>query len=129
MLFRSLSSDQSPTAIESLQMIAQPQLEMFGLNIALLIGLLTVGLLGFVLLIALWTGINILRFRREQRHGRRDSDRARRDDKGRPLPPTSPGVCHRCGKASLKVHHLPSGERSCPNCYHATQNKETTPGT
>lgn len=109
-------------------MIAQDQLEMFGLNITLLIGLLTAGVIGLVLFIALWTGIKILLFRRRQRQGELEHDLAKRDAKGRLLPPTTPGVCHACGKAYRKVHHLPSGKRYCPDCYRAMQKIKATPG-
>jgi hypothetical protein len=103
-------------------MIANPQLEMFGLNIMLLIGLLTAGVIGLVVFFALWTGIKILLFRRRQRQGELDHELAKRDPMGRLLPPTTPGVCHQCGKAYRKVHHLPSGKRYCPDCYRARQN-------
>lgn len=103
-------------------MIAQDQLKMFGLNIRLLIGLLTAGVIGFVLLIAVWTGIKVILFRRRQQQSELEAGRAKLDAKGRPLPPTTAGVCHRCGKACLKVHHLPSGQRFCPDCYRDTQN-------
>ncbi len=109
-------------AIESLDMIAESQLEMFGLNITLLIGLLTAGVIGLVLFFALWTGIKIFLFRRRLRQGELQHELAQRDAKGRLLPPTTPGVCHACGKAYRKVHHLPSGQRYCPDCYRAIQN-------
>jgi hypothetical protein len=38
------------------------------------------------------------------------------DADGTPLPPTAPGLCDACQKASEKVYYMPSGRRLCEAC-------------
>ena len=93
------------------------QLEMFGQNIWLLIGILFFVLFGAVLLIAAWTGVKVWLFRRDQARGKIEAEQSKSDADGGPLPPSSPGICQQCGKVRDKVYHLPSGDRLCAACY------------
>ncbi|MFQ5428899.1 MAG: hypothetical protein ACE5E1_01205 [Phycisphaerae bacterium] len=95
------------------------QLQMFGMNIFLLVGILLLALIGFVLVVVFWTGIKVWWFRRAQALGRREERRRRFGADGRPRPPIAPGICRRCGQASPEVYHLDAGLRLCPTCYAA----------
>lgn len=103
-------------------------MSMFGGNIYLLIGLLMMLALALLVIIALWTSIKIwlghMALRRAERQRR--CDRFRSD--GKPYPPASRGICHRCGRSVPKVYHLPSGERLCPDDYEALHGQENACG-
>jgi len=101
------------------------QLQMFGANIRLLIGLLLTAVIGLVAFILLWTGAKVLLFRLRQRQAERDDHRNHHDAAGRPRPPVSPGICHQCGRASSEVRNLPSGRRLCPDCDRAAEQKDS----
>jgi hypothetical protein len=72
-----------------------------------------------VLVIAAWTAIKLMiwhmRDRGDEAKHRRETFRP----DGVPYPPASRGLCDRCGRSFEKVYHLPSGERLCPDDYHA----------
>lgn len=93
-------------------------LELFGLNLYFLIGLLILLSLAIPLLILAIAMI------RERIH-RAKVDRAERQRRadglgpdGRPLPPTAPGLCDDCSIVYVDVYHLPDGRRLCKHCYH-----------
>lgn len=93
------------------------QLEMFALNMRLLVGILVFLGLVFVLLFASWTGLKMWTFHVRRRRAE-DEARARkyRPD-GRPYPPVAAGICEKCGGAFDEVFHLPNGTRRCRSCY------------
>ena len=99
------------------------QLQMFALNIHLLIGILVCGGCSLVLLIAVWTLMKVLRFQRTQARGEKEQQAARIGRDGKPLPPTSQGICDRCGRIFREVYHLPDGTRLCATCY-VTEHRE-----
>ena len=92
------------------------QLQMFGLNIHLLIGILLVLAIGLVLVIAVWTGVKVWLFRKQQESAERDVQRKKIGRDGRALPPRGAGFCEKCQKAG-EVFHLPDGKRLCETCY------------
>lgn len=98
----------------------------FVLNLSLLIGLLVVGALLVVLLIASWTGVKIglwhWRIRRDQRAAR--SAALARD--GRPYPPSGRGLCQSCGAIGPVVHPA-DGSKLCRACYDARGNLGDAP--
>lgn len=100
-------------------LVATARLRMFGFNIWLIVGALLLLIVGLVLLVAGWTGVNIFFWRR----GRRIADERMRADRvqsdGTPYPPFSRGICRECGRLVPKVYHLPDGQRLCPDHYQA----------
>lgn len=94
------------------------QLEMFGQNIHLLIGILLALAIGVILVIAVWTAVKIRAFRNQQELAEREERRTKFDRHGRPLPPRGAGICLKCQKAG-EVFHLPDGRRLCESCYEA----------
>jgi len=86
-------------------------------NMLLLVGLLIVAVVGFIVLVASWTGlkIGIWHFRRKGAERQEQQRKQRPQDKA--SLPVGRGLCDRCGTPSRKVLHLPSGERCCPDCY------------
>ena len=97
------------------------QLEMFGVNMRLLLGLIMGLILLFLLVVGTWTGIKIWVFRRRQRSETRDALIRSRGSDGHPLPPIGEGVCERCQIVSDKLFHLPSGARLCRDCYESVE--------
>ncbi len=96
------------------------QLEMFGQNIYLLIGILLALVLALILFIVSWTGIKIWLFRKGQRQEELEERRRRIGRDGRPLPPRAAGICEQCQKAG-DIFHLPEGRRLCSECYFEMQ--------
>ena len=92
------------------------QLQTFGLNIHLLIGILLVLAIGLVVVIAVWTGVKVWLFRKKQEAAQHDERRRKFGRDGRPLPPRGPGLCEKCQKAG-EVFHLPDGRRLCESCF------------
>ena len=101
------------------------QLHMFGANIYLLIGLLIAGGVALLGLIAGWTSLKIVLFRRAQRRAEQMYRSRRAAPDGTPYPPTSRGICEHCGKRSDEVFHLPTGERLCREHYAALRAART----
>jgi hypothetical protein len=99
------------------------QLEMFGENMRLLLGIVLFLILGFGSLIAVWTGLKIYFFRRDQRRAAEQFKRSNTGRDGRFLPPVGSGLCDKCGKAGDRVYFLPEGGRRCEACHKA----ENTP--
>jgi len=98
-------------------MLAQVDQRTFLTNICLLGGLLVIGGLFVILVIATWTGtkIGIWEFRRWRAE---QEERRRKQFPGVPADlPVGPGVCGRCFTASDNVYTLPAGERCCPSCF------------
>jgi hypothetical protein len=103
------------------------QLEMFGQNIQLLIGILLALALGAILTISFWTGIKIWLFRKQQETAELEERQSKFDREGRALPPRGAGLCEKCQKAGV-VFHLPDGRRLCERCYESMEsNQITTP--
>lgn len=92
------------------------QLQTFGLNIHLLIGILLLLTIGAVLVIAVWTGVKVWLFRKQQESAERQVRRSKIGRDGRVLPPRGAGFCEKCQKAG-EVFHLPDGRRLCESCY------------
>ncbi|HKQ50199.1 MAG TPA: hypothetical protein VJZ71_19140 [Phycisphaerae bacterium] len=92
------------------------QLQSFGLNIHILIGILMVLAIGMVLVIAVWTGVKVWLFRKQQEDAKRNERRSKIGRDGCALPPRGAGFCERCQKAG-QVFHLPDGRRLCETCY------------
>lgn len=95
-------------------------------GVRLLIGiLLGVGLVALAILLT-WTILNIINFRLKQRKARRGFEAERFDKAHRPLPPTAPGVCDRCGQVFRQVRFLPGNRRLCENCFQAERKAEAS---
>lgn len=103
------------------------QLQMFGLNIHLLIGILLVLSIGAFLVIAVWTGVKVWLFRKQQETAEREGQRRKIGRDGRALPPRAAGFCEKCQKPG-EVFHLPDGRRLCVTCYesHGSKREEQT---
>ncbi len=93
---------------------------MFGVNMRLLVGILTALILLAFLLIALWTGLRLWLHRRSLRRSTEDEQRRRFRPDGTPYPPRAEGICDRCGRVGKDVFHLPDGGRLCPICFEET---------
>jgi hypothetical protein len=91
-------------------------IEMFALNIRLLIGLLLLLALSAILLIVGWTLFKVVRFHITQQRGQAKLHDTRTDEAGRNRPPTGVGLCDRCQKASDQIVFLRDGRRLCPAC-------------
>ncbi|HUU98319.1 MAG TPA: hypothetical protein VM487_21515 [Phycisphaerae bacterium] len=98
-------------------MVAQVDQQTFFVNLILLVALLIVAVVGFVVLVASWTGlkIGIWHFRRKRAEREEQQRKQRPEDKA--SLPVGHGLCDRCGTPSREVFHLPSGERCCPECF------------
>lgn len=90
---------------------------MFTQNICLLLFLLLIGVVALFLILAGWTGMNVFRWRSEQRRESADARRTLFDTAGRPLPPFGRGLCEKCERADDRILHLPNGRRLCRACY------------
>jgi hypothetical protein len=66
-----------------------------------------------------YLGVRAIRRRVRLARDRRAYHDARFGPDGRPLPPSEPGVCERCGTASDTIYYLPSGAHVCPACHGA----------
>lgn len=97
------------------RMIAQ--LEMFGQNIVLLLGLLFCSVTGFILLVAAWTLTKILVWKLRQYAHARAARRVVYDEDGQPLPPVFRGACTVCGVVFAKVYQMPDGRMLCGRCH------------
>ncbi len=84
-----------------------------GLNIYLLIALLLVAVVAIILIVAAWTGVKIVLWRGSQRKAARPYYRSRHAPNGTPYPPSSRGICTRCGQYADCVYHLANGTRVC----------------
>ena len=93
------------------------RLEMWALNIHLLIGGLIALAAGLVLLVILWTGLKIGIWRIQQRRAQKAYVRETRRADGRRYPPFFGGVCEKCGQVSKKIYHPVVGPRLCADCY------------
>ncbi len=93
------------------------QLQMFGMNIFLLIGLLLFGLITFILLIVFWTTIKVYFFQRQQRTNPYKKFGWKTVAPVEGMPPSSAGICDTCGRVLSAVFHLPGGVRQCSTCY------------
>jgi len=93
------------------------QMQMWRLNIQLLIGILACGGMGIVFLLFFWTGLRAWLFHKRQQASEEKFRRDRVDAQGRPWPPSGPGVCGRCGQVRGRVFFLANGERLCEACY------------
>jgi len=93
------------------------QLEMFVLNMRLLVGLLAfLGLVVFLLLLA-WTGLKMWTFHVRRRRAGMETRARKYRPNGRPYPPSAAGICEKCGGTFADVFHLPNGARRCRPCY------------
>jgi hypothetical protein len=93
------------------------RLNMFGMNIFLIIGGIILAVVGLAFLIALWTGFNFWTWRRSQRRAEARRRKERFDDTGQLFPPASRGICSVCETVHPKVYHLEDGARFCPKHY------------
>lgn len=98
-------------------MLATARQQMFFINLMILVALLILAVVGFVVLVASWTGlkIGIWHFRRKRADRQEQQRKQRPEDKA--ALPVGRGLCNRCGTVFNEVYHLPSGERICPACY------------
>ncbi|MEP0846937.1 MAG: hypothetical protein HRF50_08970 [Phycisphaerae bacterium] len=92
------------------------QLETFGQNIVLLLGLLFCSVTGFILLVAAWTFSKILVWKLRQYAHTRAARRVVYDEDGQPLPPVFRGACTACGVVFATVYQMPDGRMLCARC-------------
>ncbi|MEK6644036.1 MAG: hypothetical protein AABZ08_09015 [Planctomycetota bacterium] len=97
------------------------QLESFGMNIHLLIGLLACGGIGLVIAIILYTSIRAFLFHSRQKNAMSIFQKAKTKSDGMALPPVGSGICAQCNTASSKIYFLPDGSRLCSTCYESTR--------
>lgn len=90
---------------------------MFAGNIFLLIGLFLAVAVAVGLIVAVWTGIKICWWKRDERRAQAAYREARYAPDGTRLPRASRGICEACGAASDAVLHLPDGTRLCRQHY------------
>jgi len=93
-------------------------LDNWAMNIAILVGFLIVLVVFLVVGIISLACLRSLIWRIRLKLIRRRSYRFTHTTNGRPLPPTSPGLCDQCQSYSDHVYFLPSGTRLCDRCYH-----------
>jgi len=93
------------------------QLEMFALNMRLLIGILVFLALVFGLLFAAWTALKMWKFHVQRRRAEAEVRARKYRPDGRPYPPVAAGICEQCGGTFAEVFHLPNGTRRCRRCY------------
>jgi hypothetical protein len=98
-------------------MVAQVDQRTFYINLMLLVVLLVVAAVGFIVLVASWTGLKIGIWRLRQKRAERQEQRRKQPPGDKATLPVGRGVCERCGTPSREVFRLPSGERCCPDCY------------
>jgi len=93
------------------------QLEMFGLNIYVIIGGLLVLAFASVVLVGVWTALRIWIFRARQRRAWAAHRRQTRRADGKMYPPIARGVCEACGQSSTRIYYPTSGPSLCAPCY------------
>jgi hypothetical protein len=98
------------------------QLQMFRLNIHLLLGILACLGIGLVLVLAFWTGIRAWLFHKRQEASDGEFRRTKLDAEGRPLPPVGRGICQACGRVSDRVFFLETGAKVCEDCFGESEN-------
>jgi len=98
-------------------MLAQARQEMFFVNLMILVALVILAVVGFIVLVASWTGLKIGIWRLRQKRAERQEQQRKQRPEDKASLPVGRGLCNRCGTPSRKVFHLPSGERCCPDCY------------
>lgn len=91
--------------------------ETLSLNMALILGALLLSIALLFVIIAAWTGTNLLFWKRRQARGAAEDHRRTHRPNGQPYPPVARGLCDGCNRVCEKVYHLPSGQRRCPACY------------
>lgn len=93
------------------------QLQMFGMNIWFLIGLLIFLAFAGLILVAVWVALKIWLFRMQQKRAFEEYRRRTRRADGKMYPPRAGGICDQCRRVKGVVYHLPSGEKICHDCY------------
>ena len=94
-------------------------LNMFGLNLYYLIGILIVLALAVPLLILATAMLRARAHRAKVDRAERDHQASLFGPDGQAVPPTAPGLCDDCSVVYDDVYHLPDGRRLCKHCYHA----------
>lgn len=92
------------------------QLQMFGLNIWLLIGILTLMLIGGVIFLVGYTSVRAWLTTRAQDRSFAQFRANRNDAQGRPKPQQGSGICRRCSDAVSDGYYTPEG-CLCVECY------------
>lgn len=87
------------------------------INLALIIGAVILAVVVLLLIVAGWTGINIVSWNRRRRQGEIEYRARRVRPDGTPYPPAGRGLCDGCQQVHDPVYHLPDGQRFCPECY------------
>lgn len=97
--------------------LMQARLNMFGMNLYLIIGAVLGLAVLFVLLIAAWTGISSLIWLAKRRRAEREFIASTRRADGRPYPAFGEGTCSECHRGDRKIYQVPHSVGLCPTCY------------
>jgi hypothetical protein len=102
---------------------------MFGANIWLLVGILLLGVVAIGVLIAAWTGVNIIVWKLRTRKAQTDYRRERFRPDGTPYPPSARGICERCKTVYPRVYYVESVGRLCPEHFEEWDRRRSRPET
>ena len=100
-----------------------PNIEMWILNIRLLIGILFVLIVLFVVGVFSYACIRSLIRQYRVRRARQQDYREKHRSDGTAYPPTCRGLCDNCQSYGEKLYFLPSGQRLCEECYEKFEEK------
>jgi hypothetical protein len=99
----------------------------FGMNIYLLIGLVLLAAAALLAIIAAWTLVNHLIWKRGQRRAERAYQAKRIQPDGTPYPPASRGICSKCAAYRDPVYHLDDGSRLCEKHFDEHRRAQPAP--
>jgi len=86
-------------------------------NLAIIIGGVTLLLLGSVAIYSLWTGASIAIWLVQRRRAEKAFKTVSLRPDGKPYPPSMDGVCSRCKRGNRRIYFAGSGHELCPACY------------
>lgn len=97
--------------------LMQAQLNMFGMNLYLIIGAVLGLAVLFVLLVTAWTGVSSLVWLAKRRRAERQFIASTRRADGRAYPAFGEGTCSECHRGDRKIYQVPHSAGLCPTCY------------
>jgi len=96
------------------------------LNMAIILGGVILLGVAVILVIAIWTGINVAIWMIQRRRAEREFRIKHRRADGKPFPTFIEGVCSRCARGHRRVYFTASGEELCAPCYERFWRTEET---
>ena len=97
--------------------LMQARLNMFGMNLYLIIGAVLGLAVLFVLLVTAWTGVSSLIWLAKRRRAERQFIASTRRADGQVYPAFGEGICGDCHRGDRKIYQVSNSDGLCPTCY------------